>query len=50
MILLQVIKHGLLIFVLVVSENCNRGFTSHECAMTAALEMIDAPSNIAGSY
>jgi hypothetical protein len=50
MIILQVIKNGLLIFVLVVSETCNRGFTSHAHAMTAALEMVDVPSNIAGSY
>jgi hypothetical protein len=50
MIILQVIKNGLLIYVLVVSETCNRGFTSHGGAVTAALEMVDVPSNITGSH
>lgn len=49
MIILQVIKHGILIFVLVVSETCNRGFTSHEHALTAAFEAVIIPENISGA-
>lgn len=49
MIILQVIKHGLLIFVLIVSETCNRGFASHEGALTAAFEAVSVPTNISGA-